>query len=486
MTDRFDDDLERRLAGLSADLDGVSLDGPSAARRRGTRRSRHQVTGGVLAGVAAVAAGVLVLSPSELTTTPEPAPPASLSTMAPGPTTTALELSAALLTPEDVAGDSGTWATGDQPGPEVACDPAGNLDTMSSLQEHAETALTAGTTTIRQDLVRLGPGSEATGLRDDLLSCLPERGAAEGPATTDTLSFVGVGDEGWIVRYYADPADQQADAVTIAIVRSRDVVSVTVRVEPAADTAGGELDTATPEAAAARMCDVLFGDACVSDDAHTEELTVTDSTDGSSGPAAPPAAPTEEAPTGDPTTPAEELLQLADDPFLTEEDVAEIGSATGFVRQPEMDVDLAVAPCLQDPMDYGAITVPAHGYNHELDASLFEWVGLMPDAASAIRMVTAHTTLTDCGDPGEDREQTVGEPVAVDVEGADDAVVWTVESTPTADNPGSSSSFAGIGVARVGNIVVAVAFGSMDDPSGGDWPGVATGLLASAMERAVG
>lgn len=504
MTDRFDDELGRRLAGLSADLDGVSLAGPSAARRRAARRTRHQVTGGVLAGVAAVAGGVFVLDPSDLTTTPEPAPPASLSTMSPEPTTSAsaAELSPALLTTDDLAPVAGAdWAeSGERPG--VDCDPVDTIDTMSSVQDRAEATFTAGTTTIRQDLVRLGPGSEATGLRDDLLGCLPERGTAEGPATTDTLQFRGVGDEGWIARYYADPADQQADAVTVAIVRSRDVVSVTVRVETAADTVGAELDTVTPVAAAGRLCDVLVGGTCVSEDWGVEELTGADAGEGpaqdpSDGPTeqpgsgGPPAGsptenPSSEPPADDPSTPAEELLELADDPFLTDEDVAEVGTATGFVRRPEQDVEFSSAPCLQDPMDYGAITTAAHGFNHDLDATISEWVALLPDVDSASDVVAAHTVLTDCGDPGEDREQTVSEPVVVDVPGADDAVVWTVESVPTADNPGSSTSFAGVGVARVGNIVVEVGFSAMDDPSGGDWPGVATGLLAAALERAVG
>lgn len=488
MSEPFDDDLGRRLAGLSGDLDGVSLPGPSAARRRGARRSRQQVTGGVLAGVAAVAGGVFVLNPSELATTPEPEPPADLSTLALEPTTPPAELSAALLTPEDVTGDTGVaWATSEEPGPDVQCDPAATLDSMSSIEDRAETAYAAGTTTIRQDLARLGPGADATGLRDELFGCLPERGAAEGPATTDTLRFTGVGDEGWIARYYADPADQQADAVTVAIVRSGDVVSVTVRVETTADTVGGEVDTATPIAGAARMCEVLLGGTCVSDDAGTEDITGTDLTEedasGSSGSGGPPV----DAPADTPSDPPDDgLRQLADDPFLTDEDVARVGTATGFVRRPEQDVDFASAPCLRDPMDYGAVTVNAHGFNHDLDATISEWVGLMPDADAAAEVVMAHTVLTGCGDPGADREQTVGEPVAVDVDGADDAVVWTVESVPTADNAGSSTSFAGVGVARVGNIVVEIGFSAMDDPSGGDWPGVASGLLARALERAVG
>ncbi|TDD66216.1 hypothetical protein E1262_22945 [Jiangella aurantiaca] len=495
MTDGFDDDLRRRLTGLSADLDGVSLPGPSAARKRAARRTRHQVTGGVLAGVAAVAAGVLVLSPSDLSTTPEPAPPATLSTLTPDPTATASDLSAALLTPEDIAGDTGVaWAAADEPGPEVACDPARTVEAMSSVLDHARAGFASASGGVRQDLVRFGDGGSAAGLADALAGCLDEEGADGLPAVVDTVRLTGVGDEGWMTRYYMDPNDQEATAAVVAVVRSRDVVSVTVQTESTADTAGEvELDLAVPVAAARRMCDVLYGDSCVTEPG-TEDLTGADPTEEPAGgptdgptvdpTGAPADDPTE--PADDPTTPPEELLQLADDPFLTEEDVAQVGTATGFVRRPDMDPSGVWTPCLQDPAGSGATDVRGLGYNHELDASIVEWVAVMPDGDSVFRFVGAHTSLPDvCGEVGEFREQTVGEPVAVEVDGADDAVAWTVEDTPTPDNPGSESSFAGIGVARVGNIVVVVGFSAMGDPSGGDWPGVATGLLATALERAV-
>ncbi|RIQ27104.1 hypothetical protein [Jiangella rhizosphaerae] len=486
MTDRFDDELSHRLAGLSADLDGIALPGPSAARERAARRTRHQVTGGVLAGVAVVAGGVFMVTPSDLSTTPEPAPPASQSTLAPDPTTAAADLSAALLTPEDVAGDTGVaWAATGEPGPEVACDPGRTVEAMSSVLDQARAGFGSAAGEVRQDLARFADGGSAAGLAEELIGCLDEEGADGLPAVVDRVRLTGVGDEGWMTRYYMDPEDPEATAAVVAIVRSRDVVSVTVQTEPTAGTVGErELDLAVPVAAARRMCDVLFGESCVSDPG-TEDITGSDVA--ADPPTDTPTIDAEEAPAGDPTTPADELLELADDPFLTEADVAEVGTATGFVRQPEMDLDGVTAPCLQDPMSAGAITTLGLGYNHDLDATLVEWVAQLPDAGSAAQLVEAHTSLPDvCGEVGEDREQTVGEPVAVDVEGADAAVVWTVSSAPTADNPGSSTSFSGVGIAHVANLVVAVEFRAMDDPSGGDWPGVVTPLLATALERAVG
>lgn len=496
MTGDFDDDLRRRLTGLSADLDGVALPGPSAARKRAAKRTRHQVTSGVLAGVAAVAAGVAIISPPDLTTTPDPAPPASLSTPTPtdpATTTTALAVSAALLTPEDLTDATAVgWEQTDAPGPAVACDPSGTIDTMSALVDRARAGFVSESGEVRQDLMRFVDGGSAAGLRDELLGCLPERGADTLPWVTDTVRLGGVGDEGWMVRYYADPEDEAAAVATVAIVRSRDVVSVTVETETTADTVDGRaLDMDVPVAAAERMCDVLFGDTCVTEP-FVEDLTATDPGEGPTGD---PTGGPDEGTTDDPTEPADptgdaepEVLSLADDPFLTDDDVAAVGTATGFFRSPESTETTAhQAPCLKDPTAAGADTVDVLGYIHDLDASLAEWTLQMPDADTAFRVIAAHTALPEtCGEVGEDFDQTVGEPVTVEVEGADDAVAWTVETVPNENNAGSSTSFSGIGIARVSNIVVVVSFAAMDDPSGGDWPGVVTPLLATALERAVG
>jgi hypothetical protein len=48
------DELHERLHSLRADLDGVPLAAPSAVRRRGERRTRHQVAGAAVASVAAL------------------------------------------------------------------------------------------------------------------------------------------------------------------------------------------------------------------------------------------------------------------------------------------------------------------------------------------------------------------------------------------------------------------------------------------------
>ncbi|PZF85431.1 hypothetical protein [Jiangella anatolica] len=492
MTGDFDDELRQRLGGLSADLDGVALPGPAAARARAAQRTRHQVTSGVLAGVAAVAAGVLIVNPAPLTTTPEPAPPASRSTEAPtDPTTTPDDLSPALLTAGDVTDATGQAAAEVTQRSAVDCDPADVLARLSSPLGHAEVTYQAGDIAVRQDILRFSAAESVTGVWAEIRSCLPARGDDDGdaPFVTDDLLIDGVGDEGWLVRYYPDPDTDEGSAVTAALVRYQDVVSLTVRTEPQPD--GPDADIEVPVTAARRMCDALFATSCVTDpvlrDAgpNPEETTEGPTGESTNDPGTVPGGePTEPA---DPTTPAEELLELAEDPFLTDDDVAAVGTATGFVRQPELDPDAVWTPCLQNPIDSGAITAVALGYNHDLDASIVERVALMPDGESAFSYVAAHTTLPEvCGEVGEFREQTVGEPVAVDVDGADDAVAWVVESVPTAENPGSESSFAGIGIARVSNIVVVIGFSAMGDPSGGDWPGTVSGLLATALERAVG
>ncbi|WP_157575118.1 hypothetical protein [Jiangella muralis] len=88
MSDSNDDSLSRRLSSLESDLGGVSLPGPAAARRRAAQRTRNQVTGGVLAGVAAVALGVFAVSPPDFVASPDPAgPPTDSSSPTTVPTT---------------------------------------------------------------------------------------------------------------------------------------------------------------------------------------------------------------------------------------------------------------------------------------------------------------------------------------------------------------------------------------------------------------
>lgn len=501
MTDDFDEILQRRLGSLGDDVPAAPLPGPAAARARAARRTRHQVTGGVVAGIAVVGAAVFAINPPELTTTPEPDPPVAASTppATEAPATQASELAAALLTPEDLAGDTATTWTATAAGPEVACDPAGVVDTLSAVTDRAEAGYRAdGVGEIRQELVRIGGGVELRPLFDEVDGCLPDPTSGELPQVVDTLRLDGVGDEGFMLRYYADPADPRADAVTVALTRVEDVVSVTTRIEPTENTSG-DIDIDTPVRATERVCDTLFGAGCVGD-VSTADLTEPGTEPGGeptgtdTSPADEPTPSTDPEPTDDPTGPGDpteapgDLLDLADDPFLTDADLASVGTYTGFTRSSDYeDPEPPAERCIDDLSAVGADTALDMHYFQELgEGSVQEYVLRMPDADSAFRVVSAHTVRPEvCGEVGEQREETVTQPVAVSADGADDALAWSVLNSPTPDNPGSEPSFTGNGMARVGNVVVVVSFRAFGDPSDGDWPGLAAQLLGTALLRAV-
>ncbi len=124
MSDSHDDSLSRRLSSLESDLAGISLAGPAAARRRAAQRTRHQVTGGVLAGVTAVALGVLAVSPPEFIASPEPVDspsetgtPTAVPTPEPTPsTTTPVEPSPDPAGTETPGGDGQDGGTGGDDG----------------------------------------------------------------------------------------------------------------------------------------------------------------------------------------------------------------------------------------------------------------------------------------------------------------------------------------------------------------------------------
>ncbi|TDD99968.1 hypothetical protein [Jiangella asiatica] len=499
MTDDFDETLERRLASLGGDLPAAPLPGPAAARGRAASRTRHQVTGGIVAGIAVVGAAVLVIDPGDLRTTSDRTPPISAST--PGTTETPLtrpdDLAAALLTAEDLAADDArtAWATAEADA-DVACDPSAVVDTMSSVTDRAEVAFQAeGVGEIRQDLARLGPDASIQPLFDEMVGCLPDRASGEVPQVVDTLQILEVGDDGWMIRYYADPGDPQADAVTVAATQVSDVLSITTRIEPTENTIG-DVDIDTPVRATERVCDVLFGTDCVGDpataEAGTDSAPTGDPTEAAADPTGDPGGEPDE-PTGDPEEPTEtetpaDLLDLADDPFLTDADLATVGQYTGFTRNPDYEEPAGLGErCIDDLTATDADAALDMNYFQELgEGRMLEYVLRMPDVDSAFRVLAAHTSRPEvCGEVGEQREETVEQPVAVEVDGSDEALSWSVLNSPTPDNPGSEPSFTGNGMARVGNIVVVVSFQAFGDPSDGDWAGLAAQLLGTALERAV-
>ncbi|NED99525.1 hypothetical protein [Phytoactinopolyspora halotolerans] len=277
MTNNAEDPLHEQLDALRTDLTDVHMPGPHAARRRGARRTRNQVTGAVLAGVAAIAIGVIGTTQDGIFAAPEPVGPTQSPTPAPTdiPTVvpspmpdeqqeTGAELSEALMTADDISGDELTWTVSEEPNPAVECGPPIN---EAAVLDEAGIDFTADDGNgMMQHLIRTESETVAEELLDDIQdemeSCLPESPVEGEPWRYNVGGLENVGEEGWITSYSTDPADQDAPAPTVTLVRYADVVSVMVRTEPTRSN-DGSLDLETPAQATARMCEVLFETTCV-------------------------------------------------------------------------------------------------------------------------------------------------------------------------------------------------------------------------------
>jgi hypothetical protein len=121
------------------------------------------------------------------------------------------------------------------------------------------------------------------------------------------------------------------------------------------------------------------------------------------------------------------------------------------------------------------------------EGTFIEFALQMPDARAAAAFVAGHVTLPDqCGEVIATHEQTVNQPTSPPVDGADDALVWTVDDRPLPGDPGSADSFGGVGMARTGNIVVVIYLGAFGDPTDGGWDDYAARTLDTALDRATG
>lgn len=310
------DQLHQRLSNLASDLDGMGLPGPAAARRRAARRTRHQVAGGLLAGVAVVGAGAFAIAPA---------------------------------------------VTGPDRDRDVVAEPAPTGSTES------ETA------------------------------------------------------DGMFSAPSGDPPSTEPDANTSA--------------DPSEEPEGGR----------------------------------------------------SEPPEGSPAT---DVFVLAEEPFLTADDINPVGTYSGYADVTDNEVDGAVlaSMCLDRFTQPGAETVRMGAANaEENEGTVYELVQQRSTPDSAFRVISAHTQLPQpCGELPADREQTVDGPTVIEVESLEEAIIWTVDSQPTAANAGSEGSFTGVALGRRANVVVAVAFGAFGDPTDGGWSDYAARILPIALDRATG
>ncbi|WP_166356404.1 hypothetical protein [Phytoactinopolyspora limicola] len=515
MTDSFDAHLGRRLNALDSDIADVQMAGPAAARHRATQRTRNHITAGVVAGVAVFAVGFAVVA--QPMTPADPDPIARPDPATPSPVETpelnvAEDLGPALMTVDDIAGDATlAWAESDADVPLVQCVP--DLDIFAVADHAGVDFVAAETHNVSHDLLRAPSATAAEDLFDQIRSQIQSCSPSDQTEPTWVFNMgdlTDIGHEAWLISYWTDPADQQAPTPTIGLVRYDDVVSVTVLVEPTMSN-DGSVDIRTPANAAERMCTVLFGTSCVGepefDDGVDTEPGMEDPQQsdadadadngrpdlgadagvggdgaGDEGTVDPGGADSGGEPTGEPPA----LLDLADVPFLTDEDVNPVGSYSGFSRIDGYDhPDPYDHRCLIDLDATGADPMVKGHWTHGGEGSIDQFILRLPDVDSAGRIVTDHTVLPDqCGEIGDTRQQTVHAPTVIAVEGADAALVWTVDDVPLPEDPGSAPSFSGVGVAQVANVVVVIAFGAFGDPTEGDWNTYAAQVLEHAINRA--
>lgn len=302
--DDHDDFIRRQLASLRSDVDGLSVPGPAAARKRAAQRTRHQVTGTALAGVAAVAAAAVGITQPTLFTAPEPVDPSvtdTVTVMPPStppssaPTTPSTPPSeptndptgtdepdspppeAALLIVDDVVGDppdTRTWTEVPPPAAPVDCAPP---TPDGALEIHFEANRDGGPASQRVDQFVEAtdfPEQRIADLAAQIQDCVTSAEQENDRyGLVDIWPVTGAGDEAWIGRYWAPmvpPSEDVSLMVTVQMVRHGSYVSVVVDSHGAQDVAGGpQLDRITT--AATRLCEAL-GTTCVDSPTHGSRI----------------------------------------------------------------------------------------------------------------------------------------------------------------------------------------------------------------------
>lgn len=505
-----DDELRRRLTSLRSDVDRTGLPGPSAARRRAAQRTRNQITTGVAAGVAVVALGGLgiaqVLGAAPDRVDPAPPPTTAPSTTEPSPTPTAIAIpDNAYLTIDDIQNDEGeTWQESDAP-PALDCFSLGGWDT----EDRGWRAYVDPDTGSQVFHELLHTPNEATdGLFAWIVAqaedCTPDRRNADDPEQElpfwlQRLNVTGVGQRMWATVFAQDHPDRDdLDLfVDISVMQSGDLTSLVIRTK--ADTADIDgFDVDTPANAAARACNALFGESCVNDPQMQDAGPGTDpspggdadpSPDESGGTDPDPTDPTGDD-TGTPGDPTDDLLTIADDPFLSDGDLNPIGSYGDGWRLIDTGSDAEDFVMAQesggcvDPA--GSTDATVRGlYSNDLEGYFTDSVLQFGSTVDAAAYVEAHASRPDsCSESTEPEfEITLTGPAAV-VAG-DAAYAWHLYGEPTPQHPGTSTSFTGAAVAHRGNIVVVLTFGSMSDPLDDGWAGWAESRLDAALDAAI-
>jgi hypothetical protein len=473
------DDLSRRLADLESDVNRLHPAGPTAARRRGRQRTRNRAVAVAIGSACAVIIGIGALNALPLSTPSIPEPidsPTPDQDTGPTPdadppdtdTPEADPLTDLLLEPSDLA-DIGwpwvdlSWTEGIRE-PELDCFPAGpdDAETAGVAFQAARTVDQPGDFSVWADERIYSLASEAdadaalTALRSQLGQCATDRDDVE---LTRTWEYDGIGEAAFQSEVL--PPDDQLDAVrvaaTIGAARTGSTLVVTVTYIYMQGEFVGQADLLAP--AVSKVC----GGDCVGE--ITQRQTYPD--------------------------PAQ-----ADDQLLLNEEVNPIGSYTDFVRSDTRTdpgrYELFCIPSLvfESIPEQGG-EAPAY-YQAEWfgpsEGTFYETVIVFAEEDEAAGFVAEHTVLPEqCGDVSPTHEQVVNQPEPVQVSGADEALVWTTDDQPLAEDPGSEGSFHGVGMARSGNVIVVIGFAAFGDPTtgtSGTWTDYATETLALALDRA--
>ncbi|TDD66218.1 hypothetical protein E1262_22955 [Jiangella aurantiaca] len=288
---------------------GISLPGPAAARRRAAQRTRHQVTGGVLAGVAAVALGVVAVSPPEFVASPEPAetgtdtstpttvpttPTESPSTppVDPSPDPTSEESPdagagqngddgdrtgdvvippEALMLPEDFR-NSDAWTAVSEPNEPILCVPESPAPDARASARADFTGREFDTATQFIEVAPAGTGTDRLHqLRSQAQACVEAASDAD-TRLVYVWSVGGAGDETWVMSYITPTTLQEESVLNVIVGLSRqdDVVSMVAEAQVTTEFYGiGDWESAV--GAIGRICTVMFGESCT-DDPQVERL----------------------------------------------------------------------------------------------------------------------------------------------------------------------------------------------------------------------
>lgn len=188
-------------------------------------------------------------------------------------------------------------------------------------------------------------------------------------------------------------------------------------------------------------------------------------------------------------TPTSEAT-IVDNALLRNGDVNPVGTYAGFRLTDSASLaqnyeELACLPRLTTSgADRQLLGAWFSGTN---EGSVYEGVLQMPSVTAADGFVEGQRRLPDqCGFVSDTQEQTVHQPVEVTVDGADEALVWSVADRPLDEDPRSEGSFTGVGLARSGNVLVVITVRAFRDPTAGGWADWAAETLSIGFDRALG